>query len=398
MSELIEQQIRKIESIADAKNQELADRNHKRYKPLYSIAFKFLEAHCRKVLLYGGFALNAILPNKLRFYARTELPDLDIFSYDARTIAHKLSAVFTDAKFVSSVTPGLHDDTWKVIADGVQIADFTQVSHEAFARLAKGSIKVHKSIRTVSREFLRLALHTVLSQPNDARLWEKNVRRLVAFYTAFPPKPSRSCRSKNHPPAVGANGKLDPTLVRYLMEFVRINGFVLFGMDIDRTSSPKELQSKHLHGMIHVVVEQNPMDVAAVFKESAGDLTMVSSLMTSPHMGSYVLLLEPQSLKPWACFVQAQTCLGYSDVHGFRIASIHTVMRMYLSILLDGLDAHFDTRSMLCVANVLSKQIMDSITAGTHVKKDFTLTCYGPFDGIYTLRKKRYIKHVMMEK
>jgi len=53
---------------------------------------------------------------------------------------------------------------------------------------------------------------------------------------------------------------------------------------------------------------------------------------------------------------------------------------------------------MLCVANVLSKQIMDSITAGTHVKKDFTLTCYGPFDGIYTLRKKRYIKHVMMEK
>lgn len=393
MSKIIEQQIRKIESIADVKNQELANRNHKRYKPLYTIAFRYLEDHCRKILLYGGFALNAILPSKLRFYSKTELPDLDIFSYDARTIAHKLSKIFTDANYVSSVTPGLHDDTWKVIADGVQIADITQVSREAFSRLARGSVKVHGSIRTVSREFLRLALHIVLSQPNDARLWEKNVRRLVAFYTAFPPKSGRSCKVGE-----SALGKIDSTLVRYLMEFVRINGFVLFGMDIDRTTSPKDLESEELRGMIHVVVEQNPMDVAKIFKEAVGDLAIVSNSMSSPHMGSYVLLLQPQTLKPWACFVMAPTCLGYSDIHGFRVASIHTVMRMYLSILLDGLDAHFDTRSILCVANVMSKQIMESIAAGTHVAKDFTLTCYGPFDGIYTLRKKRYIKHVMMEK
>lgn len=390
MQSVIDRQIHKIEDFIEKKQGELDARNYRRYKPLFDIAFAFLEKNKSKVLFYGGFALNAVLPSKLRFYGKTTLPDLDVFSYDAENLAKKLTRAFEKAQYVASFSPGIHHNTWKVMADGVQVADITHLSKEAFKRLAQKGIKVARGIKTVDREFLRMALHTVLSQPNDARLWEKTIRRLVAFYTAYPPQNNGKC-------LLVKTKDISKNILRYVMELARVNGFILFGMDMDRIGAGA---GAPLKGMMHIIVEQNPMDVASVIKEAVGDFIIIGGPYTGEHIGNYALLLEPSSGRPWACLVQAPTCLGYKEVGGYRVATPHTMMRIYLATLLDGKEreGHFDVRSMICVSNVLSKHILSSIKTGTHVKQDFTLNCYGPFDGLYTLRKKRYVKHIAMEK
>jgi len=387
MSTLIDRQIDKIEQFIDEKKHELDERNYKRYKPIFDIAFKFLEEKKNKVLFYGGFALNSVLPMNLRFYEKKTLPDVDVFSYDAQNLARSIVESYKKDKHIASFSKGLHDNTWKVMVDGVQVLDLTQVSKETFDRLARGGIKVRRGIKTVNRDFLRMALHMVLSQPNDARLWEKTIRRLVAFYEAYPPKRGDCFATKR-------NIDITSELIHYLLQFAKANGFVMFGIDIDRTESVTHLENKRLRGMIHLIVEQDPIEVVSAIKEAAGNHISVSGLFKSPHFGSYALLLDPISKNPWACIVQADTCLGYKDINGFRVASPHTIMRMYLGIVIDGIQEHFDVRSMTCAANLVSNSIVSSLKAGTHVKNDFTLTCYGPFDGIYTMRKKRYIKNV----
>jgi hypothetical protein len=76
-----------------------------------------------------------------------------------------------------------------------------------------------------------------------------------------------------------------------------------------------------------------------------------------------------------------------------KIASIHTIIRMYLSMVLSTYD-HFETEnhSLECLVNILS--IIQQKMSGSRKKiyQQLIEQCYGPYQGLITLRRERVLR------
>lgn len=100
----------------------------------------------KKLILYGGFAINLLLSEKDKFYDDYTLNDYDCYSVNAKKDAIELVKILTAKgyKYIQLKT-ALHEDTFKVYADFEQILDITQVDKIFFDNLYKLSLKEKKT-------------------------------------------------------------------------------------------------------------------------------------------------------------------------------------------------------------------------------------------------------------
>jgi len=164
-------------------------------KQSLSIVKEFLKT--RKVLCYGGTAINNLLPPEDRFYnPETTVPDYDFYSKnpqeDAMILANQLAAsgvLNVEAK------PGIHLGTFKVFADFEGVADITHLDEDIFERLWKENI-TREGIHYVTPNFLRLSMYLELSRPRgDVSRWTKVYERLQLLNKHYP----LSCPMKTEP-------------------------------------------------------------------------------------------------------------------------------------------------------------------------------------------------------
>lgn len=146
----------------------------------------FVSKH--RLVVYGGTALNAVLPVKDRFYSpEYDLPDWDFFSNDpvrhAITIADEVHKKTGSETFV---TTAAHHGTYKVYADGVSIADITHVDTELLDVLRTHALK-RDGILYSGPDYLRMAAYLELSRPRgQVDRWEKVMKRLSLVNRAHP--------------------------------------------------------------------------------------------------------------------------------------------------------------------------------------------------------------------
>jgi len=99
---------------------------------IVGIVEKFLKV--KKLICYGGTAINNILPINDQFYDKEiELPDYDFYSMNAMDDAKKLADIYYKAGFDEvQASAGQHYGTYKVYVNFIPIADITQLSGEIF--------------------------------------------------------------------------------------------------------------------------------------------------------------------------------------------------------------------------------------------------------------------------
>lgn len=147
---------------------------------------QFIVKH--KLVVYGGTALNAILPPKDRFYSpEFDLPDWDFFSDNpvrhAVAIADEVH-VKTGAE--TFVTTAAHHGTYKVYSDGVSIADITYVEKPLLDVLRKRAL-IRDDVLYSGPDYLRMAAYLELSRPRgQVDRWEKVMKRLLLLNRAHP--------------------------------------------------------------------------------------------------------------------------------------------------------------------------------------------------------------------
>lgn len=177
---------RKLEKLVEIKKKEMDMIYYDKYAPLLQDAYLFLSR--KKALLYGGTALNELLPTPLKFYDPYALPDIDVLSPCAKKLAISMVKHYKNKGHQAvSFNEALHEGTYKVYADGIQIADITQCSQTTYNFLLQSSIRSKKwKIKIVPPFYLRMTLHKMLSQPNDIHRWENVYERLQRYYQTFP--------------------------------------------------------------------------------------------------------------------------------------------------------------------------------------------------------------------
>jgi hypothetical protein len=125
-----------LERIIHQKEEEEEKKSFEEKKRIQDIIRQFIADN--NLIMYGGVALNSILPKKYKFYGPKDFPDYDCLSSSAKKHAIDLANIFASKGFeYTEVRNAIHDHTFKVYVNFVSVADFTQVSQKFFYQMLR---------------------------------------------------------------------------------------------------------------------------------------------------------------------------------------------------------------------------------------------------------------------
>ena len=157
-------------------------------KQIVSIVEEFLRT--KKLICYGGTAINNILPKNSQFYNfASEIPDYDFYSMNAMDDAVELADMYYKRGFLNvGARAGVHYGTYKVYVNYIPIADITQLNSAIYKQINQEVINI-SGINYAPPNFLRMAMYLELSRPaGDTSRWEKVLKRLVLLNKHYPLK------------------------------------------------------------------------------------------------------------------------------------------------------------------------------------------------------------------
>jgi hypothetical protein len=160
--------------------------NSPEIKKMISIVEQFIRN--KKSIVYGGTALNNILPEEDQFYDKElEIPDYDFFSPNALDDAKELADIFFENGFQDcEAKSGMHHGTYKVFVNYIPIADITYLVPEIFYALKRDTIE-RDNILYAPVNFLRMSIYLELSRPaGDVERWNKVYDRLQLLNKHYP--------------------------------------------------------------------------------------------------------------------------------------------------------------------------------------------------------------------
>lgn len=186
-------------------------------------------------VLYGGTAINYLLPPEARFYdEETDVPDFDAYLVHAKSKTKELGNLFHAAGLPSvHAKSALNPGTYKLSVDYVCLVDFTEVPQSVYDKLKQEAIEIHDGptrMLVASPDWLRMSMYKELMQPmGEPSRWPKIAPRLALLnrYRPFENPPDCECivdsgRTHENPAELRA-------VINAIANYVSERKLVLFG-------------------------------------------------------------------------------------------------------------------------------------------------------------------------
>lgn len=180
--------IKKIKNIINDINEKEQISKYKNTIKLMEDVLKFIKK--KKLMLYGGFAINMLLPEKYKFYSNNMINDYDCYSKQAEKDAYEL-AVYLHKKNYNyiQVKKALHENTFRVYAELIQVIDITSINKELYDNLYNVTLKERKTnmykyykkldLYIVPFILLKRNLYYELARPKGSYYrWDKVYKRI----------------------------------------------------------------------------------------------------------------------------------------------------------------------------------------------------------------------------
>lgn len=357
-------------AVQDAEDYQAHLEHNKEGLKLMKIVEQFLRD--RKRLLYGGFAINALLPVKDQFYDATkELPDYDFLTPDPYTDVAELIQRFTAAGYEEvEPTIGIHEGTYKVFVNFQGVADITFCDAVVYETLQKEAVTVN-GLTLCPPNYLRMNMFVELSRPaGDVSRWVKVYKRFLLLDAAWPFDACANTASSTIPTRSLSPVQKSRLYADFLRE-VRGHGDVLLGIpDVTHifqhpSQSPsrrtKTLKSKVTKGpFLLLALSVAPLESAKAilksWKRSVSDLELREVNAVGELLPARVEIV--QNGVPLYMAFQTVACHAYYDVRigrkVLRMASMDTLLQMYFAMYYAHLE-HPGQDVLLC----LCKQVLD---------------------------------------
>ena len=163
------------------------------YNDVIKLISKFIIK--KKLILYGGFVINVILPQKLRFYKDYTISDFDCLSKNPLNDSIELSKIIKSKGYsYIKIKKAKHAGTYRVFVYGKQIFDISIVKSNIYDNLLKYSKKERKSLKYYKDKYniiplpiIKKNLYYELSRPEQSGYrWEKIYERLNLINKIYP--------------------------------------------------------------------------------------------------------------------------------------------------------------------------------------------------------------------
>ena len=197
-------------------------------KKIINIVEVFLKR--RKLICYGGTAINNLLPQNEQFYDYTlEIPDYDFFSMDPVKDAKDLADLYLKNNYLEvEAKAGVHYGTFKVFVNFIPVADITYLHPQIYNNI-RNDCKVKEGIYYAPVNFLRMSMYLELSRPaGDTSRWEKILRRLILLNKYFPIE-DKVCVYNDFQRSLHSKKLKEEPLFELLKDTLIKNGVVFFG-------------------------------------------------------------------------------------------------------------------------------------------------------------------------
>ena len=374
-------------------------------KNIIDVLEKFI--HDKKLICYGGTAINNILPKEDQFYNRNiEIPDYDFFSPNAMNDAKELADIYFKQGFSSvEAKAGVHYGTYKVFVNFFQIADITQIDSKLFSSLKKNAVS-KEGILYSPPNFLRMAMYLELSRPSgDISRWEKVLKRLNLLNKNYPLK-AANCDPESFAKSLSARSYNK----QYFHEKDKIQDVI---KSVAAASSDKlvliggyafSLYSRYLKARereyltenpIFDMLSSNPDKTAKLIKEKleAVDIRDVS-IEKKPSVSEYLSTHYEIKIgsQPIVYLYRPLACHSYNTIKVgdkiYRVATIDTMLSFYLLFLY--IDRpYFNPKRILCMCEYLFKIQQKNRVKLRGILRRFSVSCYGNQKTIEDIRNEK---------
>jgi len=359
-------------------------KKNKYTNPLY---FKLIEEFIsnKKLICYGGTAINNYLPKEKQFYEDNDIPDYDCFSINALNDAKELSTILINNNIENiEVKSALFKGTYKIFINFISIVDITNINKDVFVNIYNKSNKIN-NILYVPPNYLRISLYQELSRPlGDLSRWEKVYNRLELL-NKYKPLYVSNCSIKYRDNPETEEYK---EINNILIDIIKKNKWVLFG-DYGLTFYLKYFPKKYqkVDRTIHIpyILTTNVNDVFYNLPFSYNSTFYSYQFVNDFYQITY-------NNHPVLYVFITNSCQSFNEIKGLNIATIDTIFSIYYAL-------SFLNNKLFNVHKILSYcYLLHNIKSNKGVCKRFNLPCIGEQTTIEDIRKERDNKYKIYKK
>lgn len=357
----------------------------------------------KKLVCYGGTAINNVLPMSVQFYNRDiEIPDYDFYSSHAMDDAIELADIYHDAGYLEvEAKAGVHHGTYKVFVDFIPMADITYLPDELFSEVLKDSVTV-AGIKYAPINFLRMNMFLELSRPDgDVSRWEKVLKRLTLLNTHYPFKTDFDCMAVDFQRKMLTDAEASGNIYDIVRKvFVELEVVFFGGYASSLYSQHMPEKQRKLVGKIpdFDVLAEEPDKVAMIVCErlTEGKFKNVRSIVHEPIGDMLDRHIEIRVGKETVAFIyKPMACHSYNQVkidgHMINIATIDTMLTFYLAFYYVN-EPYYPRDRILCMAKFLFEVEQSNRLEQTGILKRFSMDCYGVQSTLDEIRTEKATK------
>jgi hypothetical protein len=366
-------------------------------KKIINIVENFIRR--KKVICYGGTAINNILPKADQFYnTEIEIPDYDFFSPNALSDSKELTDDYVKAGFLEvEAKSGQHKGTYKVFVNFIPVADITFLHKELYKSVRKEAIKVD-GILYAPPNYLRMSMYLELSRPaGDVSRWEKVLKRLTLLNKNYPLK-SKHCDDIEVFQREMINKEDEDKIFEITKNSFINQGVVFFGGYA--ISLYLQYMPRHLHKKLEKipdfdVLSEDPKKTAEILRERLKDAGYKSvkiikrkeiGEIVAPH---YQIMVGADTIafiyKPIACHSYNVIIVDGDKV---KIATIDTMLSFYLAFLYSDRN-YYNSERIVCMAQFLFEVQQRNRLQQKGLLKRFSINCYGHQETVEEMRAEK---------
>ena len=369
-------------------------------KKIISIVEDFLMK--KKLVCYGGTAINSILPKFAQFYNKdVEVPDYDFFSNHALDHAKELADIYYEAGYTDvEAKSGVHHGTYKVFVNFIPVADITYLEDEIYNSIKKDAIK-RSGILYAPPNFLRMSMYLELSRPQgDVSRWEKVLKRLNLLNKYYPLKTSMNCETVDFQRDMETN-KEDASNLYFIVRDTLIDqGVVFFGGYASSLYSrymPKTQKKLIMQIPDFDVLSEDPEKTANIVGEQLQE-EGYKNVKIIKHDSTGEIIPERYEVRvgkdTLAFIYKPIACHSYNTItindREINVATIDTMLSFYLAfIYADKPFPYFNKDRILCMAEFLFNVEQENRLEQRGLLKRFSLDCYGKQPTLETIRGEK---------
>tara|TARA_B100000282_G_scaffold296034_1_gene276818 strand:+ start:241 stop:1689 length:1449 start_codon:yes stop_codon:yes gene_type:complete len=356
----------------------------------------------RKLICYGGTAINNILPQQDQFYDKSlEIPDYDFYSPNALKDAKDLADIYHSKGFPDvEAKSGVHHGTFKVYVNFIPVADITQLDKELFKTMKKEAISVN-GILYAPPNFLRMAMYLELSRPKgDVSRWEKVLKRLILLNKNHPIK-NPKCNEVNFQRSMeSTSNKLNREVDIYnVVKETFINQEVVFFGGFANTLysnyMPNKLKRRLQSSPDFDVLAIDPNVTSTIVKERLKD-EGINNIKIVKHKGVGEIIAPHYEIKVGidsiAFIYEPLACHSYNIIKLkgsiLKIATIDTMLSFYLAFLYTN-RPYYDPDRLLCMSQYLFKVQQKNRLQQKGLLRRFSISCYGTQSTLESMRQEK---------